>query len=92
MKKVFIISFCLFFLFRCENVAEQSNKNIITSNITNLWAAYDAIIKTTDTAEQATLLRTLFIDKASGGQKGMILVKRYSEEAYLYSITIFPHF
>lgn len=91
MKNIYLIVL-VFTFFGCNQKTDHLNSNIITSDIDNFWNAYDKIKITKDTIQQVELLKTLFLDKASEGQKKMIQARNYSEKEYLYTIHNFPKF
>ena len=92
MKNIYLIVLLIFTLFGCNQKTDILNHNIITSDIDNFWNAYDKINATKDTIQQIKLLKTLFLDKASEGQKNMIQARNYSEKEYLNTINNFPKF
>ncbi|PTM09916.1 MAG: hypothetical protein DA408_17240 [Bacteroidetes bacterium] len=65
---------------------------IVTQDLVNFWAAYDAVRRTTDTVQQKADLQALFIDRASVGQQRMMAARNYSVDDYLTSIRTFPQF
>ncbi|MCI2230437.1 hypothetical protein MC378_14755 [Polaribacter sp. MSW13] len=92
MKNIYSIVLLIFTLLGCNQKIDNLNDNIITSDIDNFWNAYDKINATKDTIQQIKLLKTLFLDKASEGQKKMIQARNYSEKEYLNTINNFPKF
>ncbi|MDP2684470.1 MAG: hypothetical protein Q8P20_05440, partial [bacterium] len=92
MKNIILIVIAISIIYGCAPKIDKSNQNIITSDIDNYWIAYDKITSTKDTIQQAEFLSTLFLDKASVGQKSMILARNYSEKEYLYAINNFSKF
>lgn len=69
MKNIFLITLFIFLLFGCETKTENSSQNIYTSDIDNLWIAYDKITTTKDTQQQAQYLENLFLSKKPMGKK-----------------------
>jgi len=92
MKSIYSIVLLIFTLLGCNQKPDNLGNNIITSDIDNFWNAYDKINATKDTIQQIKLLKTLFLDKASEGQKKMIQARNYSEKEYLNTINNFPKF
>ncbi|WP_299135297.1 Ig-like domain-containing protein [uncultured Tenacibaculum sp.] len=66
--------------------------NIITSDITNFWKAYDKIQKTSDTILQMKHLKELFFDKGTIGLKAMMKAKNVTPQEYLKAINRYPKF
>lgn len=92
MKNIYLIVLLIFILLGCNQKTDNLNNNIITSDIDNFWNAYDNVNTTKDSIQQIKLLKTLFLDKASEGQKKMIQARNYSEKEYLNTINNFPKF
>ncbi len=79
--------------FACTSSKQKVlNQEIITSDVTNFWKAFDAIQTTNDSTQQMIYLQDLFLNKASAGQKKMMEARRYSAEEYLNAIKRFPQF
>jgi hypothetical protein len=72
--------------------AQKSGSDIITSDITNFWTAYDKIITTEDSAQQYTYINKLFIDKGTPGLKAMMQVREYTAKSYINAIHKYPRF
>lgn len=86
-----IIILLLITLISCnENV--QTPSNVITQDLENFWKAYDQITATQDTTEQIQLLQSLFLDKASAGQQGMLATRNYTAKEYVDAINTYPKF
>jgi hypothetical protein len=53
----------------CKNSEKtnQKNGNVITTDITNFWNAYDQIITTQDSVLQYKYLDSLYLDKGTAG-------------------------
>ncbi len=88
-----ILGFSLLLLFACSPSKPSSlNPIIIKEDIAHFWNAYDAIHSTNDTTLHIELLQTLFLDKASDGQKRMIAARNYTADEYVEAITNYPNF
>jgi uncharacterized protein YjaZ len=70
-----------------QNLWAQKTVNLITSDLDHFWQAYDKINSTKDTSAQYTYLNTLFLEKATPGQKAMIQARHYTAKEYLDVIT-----
>lgn len=86
MNKVLIFA-ALFCASITQSVLAQRNVNLITTDIDHFWQAYDKINSTQDTSLQYTYLNTLFLEKATPGQKAMIQARNYTPKEYLDIIT-----
>lgn len=92
MKTIYLLVLLIFTFLGCSQKTDNLNPSIVTSDIDNFWNAYDKIKTTKDSIQKIELLKTLFLEKASEGQKKMIQARNYSEKEYLYTITNFPEF
>lgn len=63
-----------------------------SKDIDNFWSAYDKITETNDTIKQKQYLNELYLDKGTEGLKGIIEVRRYSEDEFLTAIKSYPEF
>lgn len=73
------------------NVNAQAQK-IVTADIDHFWAAYDRIVRTSDTAEQYRYLQQLYLDPATQGLKDLMEVRRYDAKGYIDAIRAYPAF
>jgi hypothetical protein len=90
MKQLILIISCILII---PNAFSQTiNSNIITSDITNFWAAYDKITATKDSVEQYAALNTLYLDKGTVGLKAFIKLKNVSAKSYINAINRYPLF
>jgi len=92
MKNTFLIILLIFTLFGCNKRVDNSNKNIITSDITNFWEAYDKIISTQDSILQYKYLDSLYFQKGTVGLERIRQVRNYTPEGYINSINNYPKF
>lgn len=92
MKTLFYFSplFLILLISGCSS--EKIEQNFVSSDIDNFWKAFDRIQTNQDSVEQIQFLQTLFLDKASHGQKAMIEARNYSDEEYLTAIRNYPAF
>lgn len=92
MKKIVLLTFVISILFGCDKKLNQSNQNIITSDVDNFWNAYDKIVSTKDSVLQYKYLDSLYIKKGTLGLKGIMQVRNYTPEDYINAIHNFPKF
>ena len=91
MKPLHLMLGAMLFIAACQPSPPPSS-NIVTSDIQSFWEAYDKIISTDDTLQQAKYLKELFLDKSSPGQQAMMDVRQYTAERYLDAIHNYPKF
>jgi hypothetical protein len=89
MVKYLKFYFLLFFFTLSSLVKAQ---NIILSDITNFWAAYDKIVTTKDSALQYKYLDSLFLSKGTEGLTAIMQVRDYTAQDYINSINNYPKF
>lgn len=70
-----------------QSIYAQRTVNLITTDIDHFWQAYDKINSTKDTSAQYRYLNTLFLEKATPGQKAMIQARNYTPKEYLDAIS-----
>lgn len=92
MKNIFLSTFLVLSLLGCNKKEDESNQNIITTDIDNFWNAYDRIIATKDSILQYKYLDSLYIKKGSVGLKGIIQVRNYTQKDYINAINKYPKF
>lgn len=81
----------LFFLLTLSCFS-QSNKLVITDDISNFWTAYDLIIQEKDSTKQIDLINNLYIKKGTPGLVGIMQARRYTDKGYIYAINNYPKF
>lgn len=89
MIRTFFIVFTTLSFVACKPTGEtgiSAAQQIVSSDITHFWDAFDAIVAEPDTLEHLELLQSLFLDKASEGQKRMMTERRYTPAGYLNAI------
>ncbi|MEZ5059236.1 MAG: hypothetical protein R2879_19545 [Saprospiraceae bacterium] len=91
MQKILPLLFLTFpFFLKSQTNNSQSfvaeDQVIVSTDIANFWKAFDAIDNLEDSVQQLDYLKTVFIDKASKGQKRMMEARGYTPEEYLKSI------
>jgi hypothetical protein len=64
MKKILLTLAIIF-----KIVFGQAQIEVVTSDITNFWTAFDSVQTTPDTAKQAAFIQKYYLDKASFGLK-----------------------
>lgn len=89
--KNFTFAFIFLAIFSCKQNLESPSR-IVTSDIQNYWEAYDKILVTEDSTQQMKILKELFIDQASEGQKALFQARNYTPEEYLANIHKYPKF
>jgi hypothetical protein len=92
MKNTILIILFTFTLFGCDKKTDDSNKNIITSDITNFWKAYDKISSTQDSILQYKYLDSLYFKNGTVGLKGIRQARNYTPQDYITSINNYPKF
>ncbi len=65
---------------------------IVTSDLEHFWAANDAIQAERDTARHLAVLDSLFLRRATPGQRAMIEARNYRPQEYLDAIRRYPAF
>ncbi|AEV31785.1 hypothetical protein Oweho_0772 [Owenweeksia hongkongensis DSM 17368] len=75
----------------CKNPMPP-NKNVITSDITNFWVAYDKITSTQDSALQYQYLDSLYFKKGTIGLEGIRQARNYTPQDYINAINNYPRF
>lgn len=91
MKKALILFLTVLALSNCNN-RKDSNQNIITSDITNFWDAYDNITSTQDSVLQFKYLDSLYFQKGTLGLKGIRQARNYTAQDYIDAINNYPKF
>lgn len=71
---------------------DASTKNIITTDISNFWNAYDHIITTQDSVLQYQYLDSLYFQKGTLGLKGIMQARNYTSDDYINAINRYPKF
>lgn len=79
-------------LFSSCKLTEKKQGNIITSDVTNFWLAYDKVQTTKDSIQQIQYLKELFIDKGTPGLEGIMKARRYTVNSYQKAINAYPNF
>lgn len=87
MKYIFLFAILVWAL---QPAQAQQKADVITTDITNFWNAYDKITSTRDSAQQYTYINELFIDKGTPGLKAMMQVREYTAQQYVNAINRYP--
>lgn len=91
MNKLLILMVIVLMLLSCQT--EKKNfENIVTTDITNFWEAYDKISSTQDSVLQYKYLDSLYFDKGTAGLEGIRQARNYTPEDYIHSINNYPKF
>ncbi|MEL7162511.1 MAG: hypothetical protein AAFN92_17265, partial [Bacteroidota bacterium] len=91
MRTIFLLGL-LCFAYSCTDPDRTPKVPVETADVHRYWEAYDRIVATSDTAEKRHLLRTLFLDPASNGQRRLQEARNYTEDEYLANIASYPKF
>lgn len=91
MKKALILLITVLALANCNN-RQQLNQNVVTTDITNFWDAYDHITSTKDSILQYKYLDSLFFQKGTVGLEGIRQARNYTPEDYINVINSYPKF
>lgn len=91
MKKL-TIAFLVLSLSVMSFLAVAQKTEIITSDISNFWMAYDKIILSNDSLERIHLINQLYIDKASPGLKGMMRARNYEDYEFVEAIVNYQNY
>lgn len=67
-------------------------QKIISDDIINFWKAYDKVIIEKDSVKQISLIKDLYINKATPGLNGIMKARNYSAEEYVFAINQYPKF
>ncbi len=89
--RVIILILIGFIFTNCKNKKEK-NQDILTTDITNFWDAYDKITSTQDSALQYKYLDSLYIQKGTAGLNGIIQARNYTAQEYIEAINHYPEF
>ncbi|WP_271407409.1 gliding motility protein GldB-related protein [Tenacibaculum soleae] len=92
MKKTISITLLIFTFWRCDKKVNDSNLNIITSDITNFWKAYDKITSTQDSILQYKYIDSLYFKNGTAGLSGIRQARNYTSQDYINSINNYPKF
>ena len=91
MKKALVLLITVIVTISC-NSKQHTNKNVITSDITNFWEAYDKITSTQDSTLQYKYLDSLYFQKGTVGLEGIRQARNYTAQDYINSINNYPKF
>ncbi len=89
--KLFVTTI-LFLTFLSKGFSQDFKENIITSDITNFWLAYDKIVATNDSLAKVNYIQQLYIDKGSPGLKAIMEARDYTALSYINAINNYPKF
>ncbi|MDG4714375.1 hypothetical protein [Winogradskyella marincola] len=91
---IIVLAVSLMLLSACKNISDEKQQlnNVITTDITNFWNAYDQIIKTQDSVLQYKYLDSLYFKKGTVGLEGIRQVRNYTAKDYIDAINSYPKF
>lgn len=91
MKKNLILLIAVITFTNCQN-GQQLSQNVITSDITNFWKAYDKITSTQDSVLQLKYLDSIYFQNGTLGLEGIRQARNYTPQDYISSINNYPKF
>jgi hypothetical protein len=91
MKNILILLIAVIIFTNCQN-RQHINQNVITSDITNFWEAYDKITSTKDSILQLKYLDSLYFMDGTVGLEGIRQARNYTPQDYINSINNYPKF
>lgn len=65
---------------------------VVDTDVAHFWEAYDLIVATRDTARQAHLLDSVFLERGTPGLAAMMERRAYTPTSYLDAIRAYPEF
>lgn len=92
MKSTFLIVLFTMIFFGCNKKTDNPNKNVITTDISNFWLAYDQIRSTKDSILQYKYLDSLYFKNGTVGLEGIRDARNYTAQDYITSINNYPKF
>jgi hypothetical protein len=91
MRKILILTITALAIISCQD-EQKLNQNVVTSDITNFWNAFDKITLTQDSVLQYKYLDSLYFQKGTAGLEGIRQARRYTPEDYINLINNYPKF
>jgi hypothetical protein len=93
-NQIIFIVLILTVFFACKKASKENQKsqNVVTTDITNFWNAYDQITTTQDSVLQYNYLDSLYFKKGTAGLEGIIEARRYTAEEYINAINTYSKF
>jgi len=91
MKKYLILLIVAVIFTNCQN-GKQLSQNVITTDVTNFWTAYDKITSTQDSILQLKYLDSLYFQNGTVGLEGIRQARNYTPQDYINSINSYPKF
>ncbi|MTB52511.1 Ig-like domain-containing protein [Lewinella sp. W8] len=82
----------LLLAFACTEEASTNQQRFVSDDITHFWTAYDQVVATPDSAEQADILQREFFTPGTPGLEAIMRVRNYTPEEYRQSILAYPKF
>lgn len=90
MDKILKITLITLLFVSCN--LDKKQTNIITTDVTNFWQAFDSVKKTNDSVKQIKYLNELFINKGTPGLEAVMIARRYTVLSYQNAINKYPRF
>lgn len=91
MIKLLSLLTTVIILVSCQT-EKKGYKNIVTTDITHFWEAYDKITSTQDSVLQYQYLDSLYLQRGTEGLNAIRQVRDYTPEYYLSTINNYPKF
>ena len=91
MNKLFTLVTAILILASCQT-EKKHFENIVTTDITNFWEAYDKITSTQDSILQYKYLDSLYLKRGTEGLNAIRQVRNYTPEDYIRVINEYPKF
>lgn len=91
MKRNLFLLITIVIFASCNNT-KLPNQNIITSDISNFWKAFDRITTTQDSVLQYKYLDSLYFQRGTAGLAGIKQARNYTAQDYINAINNYPKF
>ncbi|MGS2764435.1 gliding motility protein GldB-related protein [Sinomicrobium sp. M5D2P9] len=91
MKKKALLLFITIFS-TCLVNGQTPNGGVYTSDIENFWLAYDSIRKTPGEREQLSIMKEVYIRKATAGLEAFMTLRNFDEKDLVSVINKYPEF
>ncbi len=85
----------LTFAFMCCTMTgkgQAGNFSVLTGDIDNFWAAYDSLVKLSDTTLQKQIIQALYLDRATPGLRDFVRLRQHTASRHLKNINSYPKF
>ncbi|MEZ4797886.1 MAG: hypothetical protein R2785_12050 [Flavobacteriaceae bacterium] len=91
MNKFLTLLTAVLILASCQT-EKKHYENIVTTDITHFWEAYDKITSTQDSTLQYKYLDSLYLQRGTEGLNAIRQVRNYTSEDYIRVINSYPKF